>query len=60
MRYVFCTYYFFVLGDHFIENGAQWVHGEEGNKVFEIASSLKLLEVKEAEVNVSSSNSINN
>lgn len=36
-----------ILGEHFIENGCQWVHGEEGNKIFEIASSMKLLDVEE-------------
>ncbi|CAL8109981.1 unnamed protein product [Orchesella dallaii] len=42
------------LGDHFIENGAQWVHGEDGNEIFKIANSLKLLDTEKNNIKFSS------
>lgn len=35
--------FFTFLGDNIIEYGAQFVHGEEGNSVFQMASSHDLL-----------------
>ena len=34
----------FVLGDEYVDLGAQWVHGEEGNAVFNLASPHDLIE----------------
>lgn len=34
----------YVVGDHFIEHGAQWVHGNDNNSVFIKASSHGLLD----------------
>lgn len=34
----------FGLGEHFVENGAQWVHGDVNNSVFHKAKALDLLD----------------
>jgi len=38
-------FYFFFLDGH-IELGAQWIHGEEGNVVFQMASAQNLVSDK--------------
>ena len=35
-----------------VEMGAQWIHGEEGNMVYKLASDLGFLEETEAWVNI--------
>ena len=34
-----------IIEKHFIEIGAQWIHGTVGNPVFDIAESLDLVDL---------------
>ena len=36
--------YYIFLGDHVLEYGAHWIHGEEGNVVFDWASKNRFVE----------------